>query len=117
MAAVRSTTAGPGAALAEATPTPTAAAEGLYERHADRILGFCLKRLGSRQEAEDAVQTTFLCALRALQRGVVPISETAWLFKIAHNVCLTSHRTNGRREHNLVHDPEVVDGLAATEHD
>jgi RNA polymerase sigma factor (sigma-70 family) len=43
----------------------------------------------SREEAEDAVQSTFLRAHKALERGVVPEFEAAWLYKIAHNVCLT----------------------------
>ena len=71
--------------------------EGLYERHAAKIQSYCLHRLGSREEAEDAVQTTFMNAFRALDRGVVPEAETAWLYKIAENVCLTRHRSSWRR--------------------
>jgi RNA polymerase sigma-70 factor (ECF subfamily) len=36
-------------------------------------------------------------ALRGLQRGIVPELESAWLFKIAHNVCLSRHRSSWRR--------------------
>src|SRR5919197_1111925 len=75
----------------------TARATDLYERYASRLYGFCLQRLGSREEAEDAVQTTFLNAFRGLSRGVVPASESAWLFKIAENVCLSRHRAAFRR--------------------
>jgi RNA polymerase sigma-70 factor, ECF subfamily len=75
----------------------TARATDLYERYASRLYGFCLHRLGSREEAEDAVQTTFLNAFRGLSRGVVPESESAWLFKIAENVCLSRHRASFRR--------------------
>ena len=75
----------------------TARATDLYERFAPRLFGFCLQRLGSREEAEDAVQTTFLNAFRGLSRGVVPASESAWLFKIAENVCLSRHRASFRR--------------------
>jgi RNA polymerase sigma factor (sigma-70 family) len=73
------------------------AARALYERHAGQLYGFCLHRLGSREEAEDAVQTTFLNAFRGLRRGVVPEAEAAWLFKIAENVCLTRRRSAWRR--------------------
>ena len=73
------------------------AARALYDRHAGQIYSFCLHRLGSREEAEDAVQTTFLNAFRGLRRGVVPEAETAWLFKIAENVCLTRRRSAWRR--------------------
>ena len=69
----------------------------LYERHSSRIFGFCLSRLGSREEAEDAVQTTFLNVQRGLGRGVVPDYELAWLFKIAQNVCHNRHQSAQRR--------------------
>jgi len=98
-----------GPVLGAAAP-PESLAQGLYERHSQRIFGFCVRRLATREEAEDAVQTTFLYALRALQRGVVPVSETAWLFKIAENVCLAAHRSNGRRRaRELADPPELVD--------
>src|SRR5262245_24613309 len=61
------------------------------------MYGYCLHQLGSREEAEDAVQTTFMNAFRGLQRGIVPKLESAWLFKIAHNVCLSRRRSSWRR--------------------
>jgi len=69
----------------------------LYERYARQILAYCLQELGSREEAEDAAQTTFLNAFRSLQRGVVPEFESAWLYTIARNVCLTRRRSSSRR--------------------
>jgi RNA polymerase sigma-70 factor (ECF subfamily) len=89
--------------------------EGLYGRHSDRVLRFCRRHLRSQQEAEDAVQTTFLHALRALRRGVVPVSEAAWLFKIAENVCLSAHRSNGRRSEREVFGGELVELAPAVE--
>jgi RNA polymerase sigma factor (sigma-70 family) len=74
-----------------------AATHGLYERHAAKIQSYCQHQLGSREEAEDAVQTTFMNAFRALGRGVVPEAESAWLFKIAENVCLSRRRSSWRR--------------------
>ena len=87
------------ASLVEPRPVaPEAAAtHGLYERHAAKIHGYCVHQLGSREEAEDAVQTTFMNAFRALRKGVVPESEAAWLFKIAENVCLSRRRSSWRR--------------------
>ena len=87
------------ASLVEApSRAPQAAATaGLYERHSAKILSYCLHQLGSREEAEDAVQTTFMNAFRALGRGVVPEAESAWLFKIAENVCLSRRRSSWRR--------------------
>src|SRR2546422_6361827 len=73
------------------------AASVLYERYSSQIFSYCLHQLGSREEAEDAVQTTFMNAFRGLQRGIVPEVESAWLFKIAHNVCLSRRRSTWRR--------------------
>lgn len=82
----------------ERSDVPGAAAAGdLYERYSGQIFGYCLHQLGSREEAEDAVQTTFMNAFRGLQRGIVPELESAWLFKIAHNVCLSRRRSSWRR--------------------
>jgi RNA polymerase sigma factor (sigma-70 family) len=69
----------------------------LYERYANQVFRYCLHQLGSREEAEDAVQSTFLNAFRGIKRGVVPELEAAWLFKIAHNVCLSRRRSAWRR--------------------
>jgi RNA polymerase sigma factor (sigma-70 family) len=77
--------------------TPEAEAERLYEAYANMLLGYCVRRLGCRSEAEDAVQTSFLYALRALRSGVVPECESAWLHTIARNVCNWQQRTAARR--------------------
>jgi len=86
------------AAKVERSATPGSdATRDLYERFSGQIMGYCLHQLGSREEAEDAVQTTFMNAFRGLQRGIVPQVESAWLFKIAHNVCLSRRRSTWRR--------------------
>jgi len=69
----------------------------MYEEYAGQIFGYCMNQLGNREEAEDAVQSTFMNAFRGLQRGVVPQVESAWLYKIAHNVCLSRRRAAFRR--------------------
>src|SRR5947209_11333556 len=86
-----------------------AAAGDLYERYSGQIFGYCLHQLGSREEAEDAVQTTFLNAFRGLERGVVPELESAWLYKIAQHVCLTRRRSWSRRR--LVESPQDLDSV------
>src|SRR6266566_6420801 len=79
------------------TPAEAELTRTLYETYANQIFRYCLHQLGSREEAEDAVQSTFLNAFRGLKRGVVPELEAAWLFKIAHNVCLSRRRSSWRR--------------------
>jgi RNA polymerase sigma-70 factor, ECF subfamily len=99
---------------AVATPHEADHAGALYEAYSERILGYCLRRLPTREEAEDAVQHTFLNAFRGLCRGVVPRSEAAWLFKIAENVCRERRRSAWRRGRvETVQDPDGMAGLAA----
>jgi len=89
------------------------ATRALYEQYANQIFRYCLHQLGSREEAEDAVQSTFLNAFRGLKRGVVPELESAWLFKIAHNVCLSRRRSSWRRGRvESPHDFEVIEEFA-----
>jgi RNA polymerase sigma factor (sigma-70 family) len=85
----------------------------LYEEHSDLVYRYCLRTLGSREDAEDATQTTFFQAVRAIRRGVVPAFEQAWLLTIAKNECRSRHRANGRRRQlELVHDPQTLAEVA-----
>jgi RNA polymerase sigma-70 factor (ECF subfamily) len=105
-----------GVSVAEpaASTLETAAAARLYERHSSRVFGYCLGMLRSREDAEDAAQTTFMQAFRALQRGVVPTFETAWLLTIAKNVCLARHRAGSRRKAvEFARDPHDLAEIAA----
>jgi RNA polymerase sigma-70 factor (ECF subfamily) len=104
-------------AVAVRPASADAYAEVLYERLYDRIFGYCLYQLGSREEAEDAAQVTFVQALRGLRRGVVPRVEAAWVFAIAKNVCLERHQVRGkRRAREVLLDPADLD-LEAVEDD
>jgi RNA polymerase sigma-70 factor (ECF subfamily) len=95
------------------TPVEDLAATRLFEQYGDRIYRYCLVRLRSREEAEDAVQNTFLRVFRALRKGQTPRRHEAWLFKIARNVCLTlSDRNRRRTSMEIARDP---DDLAADE--
>lgn len=97
---------------AVASPGVQPAAQDLFERHRERVLAYCRRRLRSQEEAEDALQTTFLYAFRGLQRGVVPQTEIAWLLKIAHNVCLSQWDSDRRRRRlELVQDPELLEAV------
>src|SRR5918992_1540122 len=95
-----------------AAETTTGEAQ-LYERNSELVFRYCLRMLGSREDAEDATQTTFFQALRALRRGVEPRFEQAWLLTIARNECKTRHRAGSRRRRReLAHDPQTLAELA-----
>jgi RNA polymerase sigma factor (sigma-70 family) len=85
------------------------ATRDLYERYARQIHAYCVHQLGNREEAEDAVQSTFLNAFRGLKRGVDPEFESAWLYKIAENVCLTRQRSSSRRRR--IESPGDLDAI------
>ncbi len=92
----------------------SSAAAALYERHSSQVFGYCLSRLGRREDAEDAVQTTFMHAVRGLHRGIVPTTEVAWLLGIARNVCLARWETVGRRSRlESPCDPHELDRAGA----
>ena len=63
----------------------------LYDRYAVRVYRFCYRRLGSRDEAEDATSAVFMRTLERLSSfrdGSFP----AWLFSIARTTVADRHR-------------------------
>ena len=89
----------------------------LFEQYGPQLYRFCLGRMRSREEAEDALQSTFLRVHNALAKGAAPEFEAAWLYKIAHNVCLSRRDVIGRRgKHETAQDfDEIEYALAAPE--
>ena len=93
-------------------PDADALACSLFMRHRRRVYRLCLIRLGSPEDAEDALQQTFVNALRALQAGVRPRAEAAWLLEIARNVCFERHRSSNRQAlHEFTASPADLDNL------
>ena len=85
--------------------TSTLAAGGLdrqLEQHRRELTGYCYRMLGSAFEAEDAVQDTFLRALRGYERFEGRAALRSWLYRIATNVCLDM--LNGRQRRALPMD-------------
>ncbi len=88
-----------------------AAFEAVYTRHHRGILSFCRHVLSDADEAEDAVQHTFLAAYNDLIASDKPIHLRAWLFTIARNRCYSILRS--RREQPAADlDEPVTEGLA-----
>jgi RNA polymerase sigma factor (sigma-70 family) len=84
--------------------------EVLFERHHRALLAFCRSTLGSADEADDALQQTFLAAYRDLARGREPDALRPWLFGIARRRCLAL--IAARRPRPAADGPEPAsDGL------
>ena len=74
------------------------AAATLYTLYRQRIHEYCRGQLRAHQEADDAMQSTFLYACTLLKRGVTPERPLPWLYTIAHNVCRTRRRALRQRD-------------------
>ncbi len=86
--------------------------ESLYDRHVAELLSFCFFMLASREDAEDAVQSTFASAYRALLRDERSVDVRPWLFAIARNACIGILRK--RRPQALEHvAPPVGEDMLA----
>jgi RNA polymerase sigma-70 factor (ECF subfamily) len=93
--------------LAQQTPQ---AFEQIYLRYRTPVLAFCYRRLGNRDEAEDAASTVFVAALRGLASfGERGDSFRAWLFTIArHELAM---RARQRRRHPELAIDEATDAV------
>jgi RNA polymerase sigma factor (sigma-70 family) len=86
--------------------------ELIFDRYHRGLLAFCTHMLGAREEAEDALQHTFMAAYRAMRATGCEIRLRAWLYTIARNRCLSVLRA--RREQVAFDETRgATDGLAA----
>jgi RNA polymerase sigma-70 factor, ECF subfamily len=68
------------------------AQEDVLAAYEPSLYALCHKILGHTEDAEDAVQETFLRALRALPKFRDEAEVRTWLFRIAINICLNGKR-------------------------
>ncbi len=87
-------------AIESAAADESAFAE-LTQRHRRELHVHCYRMLASFEEAEDAVQETFLRAWRARDGFDGSPMVRAWLYRIATNVCLDMLRSRSRRLTNM----------------
>ena len=74
-----------------------AAFEASFRRHQPAVQRLCLRMLGNRDDAAEAVQETFLKAYRGWASLDGDCVVEAWLRRIARNVCIDQLRYKLRR--------------------
>ena len=72
--------------------------ERLLARHKKAIYNFCLRMLGDRSAAEDAMQEVFMRVVRSAKDWESHAKFTTWLYTIARNHCIDAIRKAGYRK-------------------
>ena len=89
--------------------------ERIYRAHVGDVYRYALAVTGNAADAEDVVQTTFMNAFRALERGEQPTKPRHWLIAIAHNVCRQRFRQSARRPTEVAFEDDVAEALVPSD--
>ena len=81
----------------------------LYRQHVGDVYRYTYAVLGNHADAEDVTQTTFVNALRALERGEMPVEPSHWLTVIAHNLVRQRWRQAAARPTLVELEADVAD--------
>ena len=87
----------------------------LVDRYYERCLRFAVRMLGDRDDADDALQQTFLRAYRSLGKYQERDRFSAWLYRILVNQCRSAASRRSQRERVFVRE-EVALLNAADRH-
>jgi RNA polymerase sigma-70 factor (ECF subfamily) len=90
----------------------TAAYSVLVARYRDRLGRYAVHMIGDREDAEEALQDSFVRAYRSLERCDDPARFGAWLYGILVNRCRTTGARAARRRRMFVHDADALNGAA-----
>lgn len=77
----------------------------LVDRYETKLLRFCLRTLGDRQDAEDVVQDTLVQAWKSLNALAEPAAFGTWIYRLASNKC-TDHLRKRMARPSDVQDPD-----------
>jgi RNA polymerase sigma-70 factor (ECF subfamily) len=97
----------------EAAGGSITAFEELYRRYERRIYALCLRMTGSRDQAEDCVQETFVQAWQKLANFEGRSAFGTWLHRIAVNKVLSVQRYDSRRPRLAPVDETLSDPYGA----
>jgi len=71
--------------------------QSLVSRYQHRIYNAAFRMIGDTQEAEEVVQETFIKVLQNLEKFRNQATFAAWMFRIAHNICIDILRSRQRK--------------------
>jgi RNA polymerase sigma-70 factor (ECF subfamily) len=86
----------------------------LVERHSRAVFRLTYRMIGNEQDAEDAVQETFLRAYKQLSHFDGRASFGTWIYRIASNCSIDLIRARKKRESRQAHshDEDAIDLVA-----
>ena len=90
--------------VAEATGGDIDSFAELSRRYRNAYTRFAVRMVGDRDDAEDALQSAFIRAYRALEQCREPERFGAWLYQIVVNECRTFAARRARRERKVTRD-------------
>jgi RNA polymerase sigma-70 factor, ECF subfamily len=90
--------------VADATGGDVEAFAELSRRYRNAYTRFAVRMVGDRDDAEDALQSAFIRAYRALDQCREPDRFGAWLYQIVVNECRTFVARRARRERKVMRD-------------
>lgn len=80
----------------------------LVDRYYERSARFAVRMLGNRDDAEDALQATFLRAYRSLGKYQERDRFSAWLYRILVNQCRSVASRRSQRERVFVREEAAL---------
>ncbi|MBV8219294.1 MAG: sigma-70 family RNA polymerase sigma factor [Solirubrobacterales bacterium] len=83
----------------------------IHDRYRQRLFAYTRQMLTHRQDAEDALQDTFVRAYAGLRANDRELALRAWLYRVAHNRCIDELRRPSPPP------PEVLELLRSPVHD
>src|SRR6266576_6584770 len=86
---------------------------GLVRRYQDTCVRFAVRMLGSRVDADDALQSAFMRAFRGLRSCREPDRFGGWLYQIVVNECRTYASRERRRELRFTPATNVIERAVA----
>lgn len=72
--------------------------EELYNRYYKKLLWFSMRLVGSKEQAEDIVQDTFIKIIDKPAAFNPALKFSTWIYTIVNNACLTNMRNESQRD-------------------